>query len=155
MKFKMNLKTKMLIYILTASSIIYALALGYVSFKLNSIAFDNAKELTSTYAKEYANYTKADINVDINMVRAIAQISKVYENMSPNEVKVLFTKITEHLILENPNFLATFCNFELKAIQPDWQKPFGRLRLVHIREGNKIISYDEMVDTVQGFTRGA
>jgi len=49
---KMNLKTKMLVYILTASSIIYALALGYVSLKLNTIASDNAKELTNTYARE-------------------------------------------------------------------------------------------------------
>lgn len=155
MKFKMNLKTKMLIYILTATSIIYALALGYVSFKLNSIAFDNAKELTSTYAKEYANYTKADINVDMNMVRAVAQTSKVYENMPKDEIRDLFSEVIEHLIIENPNFLATFCNFELSAIWPDWKKPFGRLRLVHIREGNKIISYDELVDTVQGFTKGA
>lgn len=151
----MNLKTKMLIYILTATSIIYALALGYVSFKLNSIAFNNAKELTSTYAKEYANYTKADINVDMNMVRAVAQTSKVYENMPKDEIRDLFSEVIEHLIIENPNFLATFCNFELSAIWPDWKKPFGRLRLVHIREGNKIISYDELVDTVQGFTKGA
>jgi methyl-accepting chemotaxis protein len=145
----------MLIYILTATSVIYALALGYVSFKLNSIAFDNAKELTSTYAKEYANYTKADINVDMNMVRAVAQTAKIYENMPKDEIRDLFSDIIGHLIIENPNFLATFCNFELSAIWPDWQKPFGRLRLVHIREGNKIISYDEMVDTVQGFTKGA
>ncbi|NOQ26188.1 MAG: GAF domain-containing protein [Bacteroidales bacterium] len=155
MKFKMNLKTKMLIYILTATSIIYALALGYVSFKLNSIAFDNAKELTSTYAKEYANYTKADINVDMNMVRAVAQTSKIYENMSLDEIEILFSEVIKHLLLDNSNFLATFYNFELTAILPNWQKPFGRLRLVHVRERNEIISYNQILDTVQGFTKGA
>ncbi|MEE4197330.1 MAG: GAF domain-containing protein [Bacteroidales bacterium] len=155
MKIKMNLKTKMLVYILTASSIIYALALGYVSLKLNNIAFNNAKELTDTYAREYANYVKADLNVDMNMTRALAQVSKGYKNLDPQNRKEIQKEMLLHLIKDNPNFLSTWYNWELSAIWPDWDKPHGRLRLTYYRMGGQILYKEEILDTVPGFTRGA
>ncbi|HAF28466.1 MAG TPA: hypothetical protein DCG75_05395 [Bacteroidales bacterium] len=155
MKIKMNLKTKMLIYILTASLIIYALALGYVSLKLNSIAFDNAKNLTNTYAREYANYTKADLSVDMNMTRALAHVSKVYKNLPPDQMKAILNEMLEHLIVENPNFLSTWFNWELSAIWPDWKKPYGRLRLTYYRLDGQISYKEEIIDTIPGFTKGA
>jgi len=155
MKVKMNLKTKMLVYILTVSSVIYALALGYVSLKLNNIAFENAKELTNTYAREYANYTKADLSVDMNMARALAQVSKVYKNLPPDQMKEILNEMLEHLIKENPNFLSTWYNWELSAIWPDWKKPYGRLRITYYRLGKQIKYKEEILDTVAGFTKGA
>ncbi len=155
MKVKMNLKSKMLVYILTTSSIIYALALGYVSLKLNSIAFDNAKELTHTYAREYANYTKADLSVDMNMTRALADVSKIYKSLPPNQMKEILNEMIEHLIEENPNFLSTWYNWELSAIRPNWNKPYGRLRLTYYRMGGQIKYKEEIIDTVAGFTKGA
>ncbi|MCK5169256.1 MAG: hypothetical protein KAQ75_05185, partial [Bacteroidales bacterium] len=155
MKVKMNLKSKMLIYILTASSIIYALALGYVSLKLNNLAFDNAIELTNTYAREYANYTKADLNVDMDMTRALAHVALGYKNIPQNQMKGIYNEMLEHLIEENPNLLSTWFNWELSAIWPDWKKPHGRLRLTYYRMGGQISYKVEIIDTVAGFTRGA
>lgn len=155
MKIKMNLKTKMLFYILTASLIIYALVLGYISFNLNNIAFENAKELTNTYAREYANYTKADLSVDMNMTRALAQVSKIYKNLPPDQMKPILNEMLVHLIEENPNFLSTWYNWELSAIWPDWKKPYGRLRLTYYRLDGQISYKEEILDTVPGFTKGA
>ncbi|MDY6801182.1 MAG: cache domain-containing protein [Bacteroidota bacterium] len=152
---KMNLKTKMLVYILTVSSIIYALALGYVSLKLNSISIKNAKELTDTYAREYANHVKADLNVDMNMARALADVSKGYKNLDPKNRKEIHKEMLLHLIEENPNFLSTWYNWELSALWPDWDKPHGRLRLTYYRMGGQILYKEEILDTVPGFTRGA
>jgi len=155
MRMKMNLKTKMLVYILSVSSIIYALALGYVSLKLNSISIDNAKELTDTYASEYANYVKADLNVDMNMARALADVSKGYKNLDPQNRKEIHKEMLLHLIEENPNFLSTWYNWELSALWPDWDKPHGRLRLTYYRMGGQILYKEEILDTIPGFTRGA
>ncbi|HSH51823.1 MAG TPA: cache domain-containing protein, partial [Bacteroidales bacterium] len=155
MKIKMNLKTKMLVYILAVSSIIYALALGYVSLKLNSISINNAKELTDTYAREYANHVKADLNVDMNMARALADVSKGYKNIDPQNRKEIHKEMLLHLIQENSNFLSTWYNWELSALWPDWDKPHGRLRLTYYRMGGQILYKEEILDTVPGFTRGA
>ena len=154
MNIKMNLKTKMLVYILSASLVIYVLALGYVSLRLKNIAFDNAKELTNTYAKEYANYVKADLNVDMNMTRALAQVSKIYKNLPPDQMKDILNEMIDHLIKENPDFLSTWYNWELSAIWPDWEKPHGRLRITYYRIGNEIRYKEEIIDTIPGFTKG-
>ncbi len=155
MKIKMNLKTKMLVYILTASLVIYALALGYVSIKLSNIAYNNAKELTNTYAREYANYVKADLSVDMNMTRALANVSKIYKNLPPDQMKNILKEMIEHILIENPNFLSSWYNLELSAIWPDWEKPHGRQRLTYYRMNDQIIYKEELVDTAPGFTKGA
>ncbi|PLX10478.1 MAG: hypothetical protein C0597_16700, partial [Marinilabiliales bacterium] len=155
MKIKMNLKTKMLVYILTASLIIYALALGYVSLKLNKIALDNAKELTNTYAKEYANYVKADLSVDMNMTRALAQVSNIYKDLPPDQMEEILIDMIEYLIEENPNFLSTWYNWELSGIWPEWKKPHGRMRMTYYRSDGEIKFKKEIIDTVPGFTKGA
>ena len=155
MKVKMNLKTKMLVYILTATSIIYALALGYVSLKLNNLAYENAKKLTQTYAREYANYTKADLSVDMNMTRALANIAMGYKNLDPKKRKDIHLDMIKHLIEENPNFLSTWFNWQLKYIWPNYKKEDGRLRLTYYRQGGQILLKEEIIDTIPGFTKGA
>ncbi len=154
MNIKMNLKTKMLVYILSASLVIYVLALGYVSLRLKNIAFDNAKELTNTYAREYANYVKADLNVDMNMMRALAQVSEGYKRFPKDQMIDMFNDIIENVIKDTPEFLAIFYSLELSAIWPDWEKPFGRMRLIYYRSDGQIHYKNEVIDTVPGFTRG-
>ncbi|HAN19814.1 MAG: hypothetical protein A2X13_12595 [Bacteroidetes bacterium GWC2_33_15] len=154
MNIKMNLKSKMLMYILTATTIIYALALGYVSLKLNSIAFENAKELTSTYTREYANYTKADLNVDIDMVRAMAHIALGYKNVGYKNHAETYTLMIKNMLEQNPNLLSTWFNWQLKAIKPGYKKEDGRLRLTYYRMGGQLLSKVEIIDTIPGFTKG-
>ncbi len=155
MNIKMNLKTKMLVYILSASLVIYVLAIGYVSLRLKKIAFDDAKILTNTYAREFANYVKADLSVDMNMTRALAQMSKIYKNLPPDQMKDILNEMIDHLIKENPSFLSTWYNWELSAIWPDWDKPHGRLRITFYRVGSEIKYKEEIIDTIPGFTKGA
>ena len=154
MKLKMNLKTKMLVYILTTSLIIYALALGYVSLKLNRIALNNAKKLTATYAREYANQTKSNLNVDMDMARALSHVTEGYKNLPPKKMKSILKEMIFHLIEENPNFLSTWYSLELSAINPNWNKPFGRLRLSYYRQDGKINYKEDIVDTIAGFKKG-
>ena len=155
MKIKMNLKTKMLVYILTTSFIIYALALGYIGLRISAVGFDNAKELTNTYAREYANNTKADLSVDMNMTRALANVAMGYKNLPQDQMEDVLNEMLLHLIEENPNFLSTWFNLELSAIWPDWKKPHGRQRLTYYRMGGQILYKGEIIDTVAGFTKGA
>jgi methyl-accepting chemotaxis protein len=151
----MNLKTKMLVYILTSTLVIYALALGYVSVNMNRIALNNASKLTDTYAREYANNTKADLSVDMNMTRALANVSMVYKNLPPDQMKEILNEMLFHLIEENPNFLSSWYSWELTAIWPNWTKPFGRQRLTYYRQDGQILYKEEVIDTVPGFTKGA
>lgn len=155
MRIKMNLKTKMLVYILTSTLVIYALALGYVSFKLNNIAKDNAKELANTYVREYAIETKANLSVDMNMARALANVSMGFKNLPQEQMEEILNEMIFHLLEENPNFLSTWYSWELSAFQPGWKKPYGRKRLTYYRNDGEILFKEEVIDTVAGFSKGA
>ena len=155
MKMKMNLKSKMLTYILVASMLIYAPVLIYISLKMNNIALNNAKELTKAYAREYANSTRANLSTDMNMARALANVAMGYNNLPQDKMKDIFNEMLQHLIEENPNFLSTWFNLQLNSIWPDWNKPYGRLRLTYYRMGGQISHKEEIIDTVPGFTKGA
>ncbi len=155
MKLKKNLKSKMLLYILVVSSLIYIAALGYVSLKLNKIAFSDAQKIADLYAGKYANYTKSDLNVDIDMARATAQAIQGYENIKRNDRKEIYTEILENLIKENPNFLSSWITWEMNALYPEWDKPYGRERLTYYRLGGQIKYKEEIVDTIAGFNKGA
>jgi len=155
MKLKMNLKSKMLFYILTVSALIYIAALGYISLKLNKIAYLDAQKIADSYAGEYANYTKANLNVDIDMARATAQAMQGYENINRKDRKKIYTEILNNLIKENSNFLSTWITWEMKAIYPEWNKDIGRERLTYYKLGGQIKYKEEIVDTIPGFSRGA
>ncbi|MDA3779799.1 MAG: hypothetical protein PF487_06225 [Bacteroidales bacterium] len=155
MKLKMNIKSKMLLYILIVSSLIYITALGYVSLKLNEIALNDAHKLADSYAGEYANYTKANLNVDIDMARATAQAFQGYMNIKENDRNKIYKEILENLIKENPNFLSTWITWELGAVYPEWNKPFGRERITYYRLGGQIKYKKEIIDTIAGFNKGA
>ncbi|MCK5028969.1 MAG: GAF domain-containing protein [Bacteroidales bacterium] len=155
MKIKMTLKTKMLVYILTTAFIVYALALGYIALKISNISLTNAKDLANTYAREYANYTKADLSTDMNMTRALANVAMGYKNLPQDKMEDILNEMIFHLIEENPNFLSTWFNWELSAIWSDWDKPHGRQRLTYYRMEGEILYKTELVDTAPGFTKGA
>ncbi len=155
MKIKMNLKTKMLVYILATAFIVYAFALGYIALRISNISLTNAKDLANTYAREYANYTKADLSTDMNMTRALANIALGYKNLPQDQMEDILNEMIFHLIEENPNFLSTWFNWELSAIWPDWDKPHGRQRLTYYRMEGEILYKTELVDTAPGFTKGA
>ena len=67
MKIRLKIRTKLLLSILTVTAIVYASSLGYLSFKLQDISLKRSKDLADAYARENANLTKANLNVDMDM----------------------------------------------------------------------------------------
>jgi len=65
MRIKLKIRTKLLLSILTVTAIVYTTLMGYMSVKLQSLALKDAKEIANASARENANLTKANINVDI------------------------------------------------------------------------------------------
>jgi methyl-accepting chemotaxis protein len=151
----MSIKTKMLVYILLISSVIYILAVGYISYKLKTNALNDAKDKIDAIAKEYANSVKADLNVDMIMSRGIAQALETYYGQPLAQWKEQQNEILKNIIQKNPQFLSVWTNWELNYVWPNYQKDHGRIRLTYYRINNVIKYKEEVIDTVPGFTKGA
>src|SRR6056297_757207 len=151
----MSIKSKMLVFILLISSIIYVFAVGYISFKLKNNSLTNSKEKIDAIAKQYAKTVKADLDVEIIMSRGLAQTFEAFHGEPLSEWQQKHNEILENIIRKNPNFLSVWTNFELDKVTPWYDKENGRIRLTYYRAEGEIRYKEEILDTTPNFDRGA
>jgi len=150
-----TLKSKMLLYILTLSALIYIVAVGYISLQLKNQALADAKDKIDAMSSQYAYYTETELNVDMDMSRTLAHALETYADQPISNWKEQQDRILENIIRKNPDFLSVWSIWELKDVRPGWDKPFGRMRLTYYRSDGQINYRQEVLDTTAGFERGA
>lgn len=141
----------MLLNILVLSSLIYAIALGYVSYRMNDIAFSQAKELTKTYSRSFANQVKADLNNEMSMSRALAHSLEVYKTFPADKRKEITVAILENVASRNKDIMATWLSMELSFIDSAWTQPHGRERITFYNVNQQLDFMDVLVDTADNF----
>ncbi len=125
--FNINLNTKMMLLILSASALIYIAAIGYISVKSRSMAFDDAKNIANSYAAEYAAKIEAILERDLTFVKSLAQGFSHYSQLPKEERQYRLKKIYEEVYRENPQFYAIWDSWELSKVDPSWTLPYGRI----------------------------
>ena len=58
---RFNLKLKLNVYILSAATIIYCITIGYISYRLNDITYNNSVEIVKGSGVNVAGETGADV----------------------------------------------------------------------------------------------
>jgi len=145
--FRLRLKGKILLPILVSFTIIYAIALGYVSTNMRKMAQDNSRDLIRTTTREYRNMIQNDLNrVRVSTV-TLRDIFSRYEKFSPETREQFFDEALYAALENNKQYLSVFLIWELNAIQPGYNKKNGRIRNVLFRLNNEISYLKETVDT--------
>jgi PAS domain S-box-containing protein len=134
MKIRLRLSLKMLIFVLSATAIIYILAIGYISLKFKSTALDEAKKLTDSYVKESAFIIKASLDVDMNTSRAISQVMFEYDKLDYYESRELYNQLLLKVLEENDRYISVWDSWELQFIDSAWRKPHGRISTAYYRK---------------------
>ena len=135
--------------ILTVTAIVYTTLMGYMSVKLQSLALKDAKEIANASARENANLTKANINVDMNMTRGLAHAFSKIKEIPKNQQIPTIKRALEGIALENPEFLSVWVNFEVKTLDSSYSHDYGRQRYTFWWE-NKELRYKEEVLNLDG-----
>ncbi|MQY78443.1 MAG: HAMP domain-containing protein [Bacteroidetes bacterium] len=143
---KWKLKTKMFVYILATTLLIYTLAIGYISISFKNRATNDAMLVADSYAHEAANFVKARLNEHFGIARALAQSFQGYEKIPPEQRKEIYSDMIRNILVENPEYIAVFEQWEISAIDPAYKKPYGRIRSTFYREGKKIIQKIDTLD---------
>jgi len=145
MKFRLNLNTKILLYILGISIFIYSSSIVVVSVRMQQLAYDDAKNITDAYAREYANAIKAELNTDMGVVRSISQAFIGFEKLKAAERMKLYLDQLKNLLRENPEYLAVWTSWELSALDSNYKKNYGRERAeMHMLENRLLVSIDTL-----------
>ncbi len=135
---KMNINTKMLIFILATTILIFALSVGYTTYKTRQLAIKNAEKLVATTTKENAVKIEEALSNDLSVLRTLAEAFSVYDGMDESEWKPLFLKMYYKVYAKNPNFYKLWDSWELNQFDTTWTKDYGRYAVTVFRKNDKI-----------------
>ncbi|RLD63557.1 MAG: hypothetical protein DRJ01_03425 [Bacteroidetes bacterium] len=154
-KMKMNINTKMLFFILSTTIIIFIAVIGYVSLKSKKMSLEDAITIADSYANQYANYTQANLNVDMDITRSMAYAFTGYYEIPVKQRIDIYNTFMNNIIINNENFLSVWVNWELHTIDSSWTEPYGRMRFTYYRENNNIKYKVEKLNTDGDDVNGA
>ncbi len=153
----MRLNTRMLLYILSTSVVIFSIGIGYISLRYKNKAMHDAKIIANAYAREYANNIKSEMDKNFGFARGIAQAMLAIENEYGSEAEHLQFEILKGIVKSNPSYLASFLQWDLSDCDTSYKKHHGRRRYLCNRKNpikaiKGLLSKEEyfLVDTMKG-----
>ena len=149
MKIKLKIQQKIQLFIISSSIIIYIVAVGYISYKARKMAYNDAIKITNNQVQESAKDIKARLDAQFSAVVAISNAFKVYKNFEKDEWQNLIHKMYAHIFKNNPDIYALWDSWELSAIDPEWDKPYGRISHTFWRD-NGIIKENVELRSLDG-----
>jgi len=138
MKNKIRLSAKMIILVLTTSALIYITAISFIAYSLRQNALNDSKKLADEYAKDNASKVESYLNAEMAVSRTLAQALKNYKTLPLEERTKIYGDFYASIIEDYPQFYAVWDSWEYSAINPDWDKPYGRVSNVYWRQGDQI-----------------
>ncbi len=143
MKFKLNIKRKLQIYIISVIAVFLLSAIIYISFSIRETATDNAKQYTKELIARYAKEIELKLNNDLTVIRTLSQVEKTQKNIEADKWKPLYKEMYRHVLKGNKQFDDIWDSWELSNIQQDWTKSFGRYCITAYNDKNGIRIEDE------------
>lgn len=151
---RFNLKLKLNVYILSAATVIYCLAIGYISYRLKSIAYNDSIEIVKGSTREYRNKVSDELNSMMETARTLRNVFSTHKKFEPSQRDAFFETILYSTLEKNPNFLSVGLYWELKTLNEKYNKRNGRIRSIWYRADNQIKMQKAIVDTTNNEIKG-
>ncbi len=143
MKIKLGLKNKMQLFLISLSVAIYAIAIGYISVNAKKTTYNDSIELVNSNAEKFALNIQSEMNEHFAVVRTLANAFKVYKDMPREQWDKLFISMYDKVYRDNLAFYKLWDSWELNKIDPNWDRPTGRIANVFSRvKGNVLQKQD-------------
>jgi len=151
---RFKLKNKLNLYILIPATIIYCVAIGYNSFQLKKITYSESVEIVKSSTRENRNKISEELNVMMESARTMRNVFVTHKKYEPAQRDEFFENILQSNLEKNPDFLSVGLYWELKTIDPKYNKKNGRRRSIYYRANNQIKLQKEIVDTTNTDLKG-
>lgn len=149
-----SLKLKLNVYILSAATIIYCLAIGYISYRLKEIAYSDSVEIVKGSTRENRNKISEELNVMMESARTMRNVFSTYDKYTPAQRDAFFDNVLYSNLEKNPNFLTIGLYWEIKTLNKNYKKKNGRIRNSFYRANNQIKMQKAVVDTTNAELKG-
>lgn len=144
---RFNLKLKLNLYILSAVGVIFVVTVGYISYHINKMAYNNAIQIVKGSAREYQTKISEELTVMMQSAKTIGNAFNVYPELRPEIRDEVYDQILLQNLEKNPEYLSVGVYWELKTLDKSYNKRNGRFYNGYFRQGDRIINQKAIEDT--------
>ncbi|MCR5455308.1 MAG: GAF domain-containing protein, partial [Bacteroidales bacterium] len=123
---KLKLQSKLLIYILSVTFVVFLLATGYLCYRANNVnTMAISRSLLETQ-KSAALKIKTSLDCDISALRSLAASMTGTEELDEEQRLRVYRASVSKFLASNPSYENLSISWEMGVINPAWTKSFGR-----------------------------
>ena len=150
---KSTLRTKLLLYILAPTILIFTATLIYIILSTKTMAVDKATAYVDATTRESANIVQGKFNSYMASLRTIVAAYQSYPQADEEKRKRIYDPILEEVLQDNPQFISVWSNWELSALDKNYPYKHGRKRINTIND-NGVRVIEEFLETDGKATEG-
>jgi|GEM_PF-73892 PAS domain S-box-containing protein len=141
---RLTLHQKILFMVMGAALIIFLFTVGNISISSKRAAENAAIEYLNVYAQKTASEIKMVLEKDLMIARTLSHSVQTYNILKDSHWKVVFAKMYEECLRNNPDIYSIWDSWELSYIDPNHKKDYGRYECFFWRENSQIKSNTEI-----------
>ncbi|MDA3868017.1 MAG: PAS domain S-box protein [Salinivirgaceae bacterium] len=141
-KIRLNINTRMLVYLLSGATFIYVLSLGAVVLQTVNSTKEDTFSIVEKTAAEKANVIKAEIDADFKAVQTLAYAGSTFTMDNFEQWEPIFLEQQKAVLENNDYYLSVATSFELRFIRPGYTEKYGRRLKGYYRESDVIKPFD-------------
>ena len=143
----MSLRTKVLLLVLTSTTLVVALTILYFSINIRKNNIAEAKKLADSETAKYSSEIKNVFDKALECTNALSSAFVKSKNIKSSARDSINKEILFDLLKNNEDYLSLWLVWELRAFDPSYNKKHGRIRNVAYKINNEISFVHKIADT--------
>ncbi len=123
---KLKLQSKLLIYILSVTFVVFLLSMGYLNYKSNAVNTQAISKSLLESQKCSALRIKTTIDSDVSALRSFAASVSGTDELDEEQRLRVYRSSVGRFLESNPSYDNLSISWEMGDINPAWDKSFGR-----------------------------
>lgn len=142
---KIKLNYRLLISILSVTVIVFMITFFYIGYKIKPILRNDVERIADAYAGQYANLVRSFLTEEMHISKTMAYQFETMGDLSGEQKIASSLKLQEKIFSEHLDYRSVWMSWELQFLDPNWQKPFGRIRInLHGKGGKNTVQFDTL-----------
>jgi len=146
MKIFLRIHGKFMIAVIIPLILISGSVIMYVTINNRKIALEDALELADVSARGYANRVKAELDYEVAVMQSVNFLMDDFLLKPFSEVEKIFSDFINSILNRESHFLAIWMSWEIKAINRDYTKDYGRIRFSFVKQNEEIEHISDTLD---------
>jgi len=129
-----------------AATVIYGSAIFFIAMEHRSNTRKDASAIADAYAMQSGNMAKAALESDMAVCQSLGNATLTLVNIQSEQMYAIIDDFLHNLIWNKPEYLSVWISVELSNIDPNWKKPYGRIRRGVVYKNGKSEIFMDSVD---------